>query len=277
MLAETFGHTWLDMELPFPCEIHACIPQTSVLAEAMRVLAIFTEPKMVMVDNEWVRENHRSFHLIATYDRTLADLPNVKIIDFGGVHCNFMPGIKDFSVSFILSTGINAAALNGYDIRRYIAMNFGFSPVPSRLFVSSRRLNLEEGQFQQIIDDAKEKNYMAIQLAESKADAFLSMFHIAIENHVDDYYFTEKLLDCFRTYTVPIYWGTSRVLDVFDKDGIIFIEDPTRIHEIVSSLTPQDYWTRMAAMTRNFALAEKYMDPAGRFKRLILASLSWAI
>jgi hypothetical protein len=277
MIAEAFGHTWLEMDLPFPCEIHPCLPQVSVVANAMRVLAIFTEPKKVMIDNAWVRENYRLFHLIATYDRTLADIPNVKIIDFGGVHCNVMPPIKDFSVSFILSTGINAPELEGYGIRRNIAMNFGFSPVPARLFVSSRRLELEEGQLQQIAENAKLKNYMAIQLTDTKTDAFLSMFHIAVENNIDDYYFTEKLLDCFRTYTVPIYWGTSRVLDIFDKDGIIYLEDPARLHEVASSLTPQDYWKRTGAMARNFELAEKYMDPAGRFKRLILASTPWAI
>ncbi len=277
MQAETFGETWLAMELPFPCEIHAYIPRVSILDDARRVLVIFTEPKPNMIGNEWVRDNYRSFNLIATYDRTLADLPNVRIIDFGGMHCNFLPRIKDFGVSFVLSTGCNATECGGYDVRRDIAMNFGFSSVPGRLFVSSRRLIIKPEQVDSIIENATLRNYSAAMLGDSKADVFRSMFHIAIENNVDDYYFSEKIIDCFRTYTVPIYWGTNRVLDLFDKDGIIFVEDPTKIHSIVSSLTPHDYWSRTAAMARNFTLAESYIDPVGRLKSLILASMQWAI
>ena len=33
------------------------------------------------------------------------------------------------------------------------------------------------------------------------------MFHIAIENVSQRSYFSEKLLDCFLTRTVPVYWG----------------------------------------------------------------------
>ena len=277
MQAETFGETWLAMELPFPCEIHAYNPRVSILDDAKRVLVIFTEPEKNMIGNEWVRDNYRSFNLIATYDRTLADLPNVRIIDFGGMHCNFMPWIKEFSVSFVLSTGCNVAGCDGYDVRRNIAMNFGFSSVPGRLFFSSRRLMIKPEQVDSIIENTTLKNYSAAMLGDSKAEVFRSMFHMAIENNVDDYYFSEKIIDCFRTYTVPIYWGTNRVLELFDKDGIIYVEDCTKIHSIASSLTPKDYWDRAAAMARNFTLAESYIDPVGRLKRLILTSMPWAI
>ena len=277
MLAETFGEKWLAMELPFPCEIHPFVPRAMVLPEAKRVLAIFTEPKKGMIASEWVRDNHLLFNLIATYDRTLADLPNVRIIDFGGAHCNTMPGVKDFSVSFVLSTGCNAATYNGYDVRRDLALNFGFSSVPGRLFVSSKHLVLKPEQIDSLIANANTKNYVPILLSDSKAPVFQSMFHIAIENNIDDFYFTEKIVDCFRTYTVPIYWGTSKVLELFEKDGIIYVEDPEKIHSIVSSLTPRDYWSRMPAMARNFGLAERYLDPVGRLKNIILASLNWSI
>jgi hypothetical protein len=277
MQAEIFGENWAAMDLPFPCEIHACWPRASKLPDARRVLALFTEPKKGMIENEWVRDNFQLFNLIATYDRTLADLPNVKIIDFGGAHCNFPPRTKDFSISFILSTGCNEPEYKGYDIRRDIAMNFGFLSVPGRLFFSSKRMILKTEQIDSIIENQKLKNYSAMMLGDSKAIVFQSMFHVAVENNMDEYYFTEKLIDCFRTYTIPIYWGTHRVLDIFDNDGIIYAKDNTKLHSIVSSLTPHDYWCRMAAMARNYTLSESYLDPVGRLKRLILASLPWAI
>ena len=38
------------------------------------------------------------------------------------------------------------------------------------------------------------------------------MFSVCIENDVYDTYFTEKILDCFATGTIPIYKGTKNKL-----------------------------------------------------------------
>jgi hypothetical protein len=47
-------------------------------------------------------------------------------------------------------------------------------------------------------------------------------FSVVIENsRPDGWYFTEKLLDCFATYTIPIYWGCPRVGTFFDTAGMI--------------------------------------------------------
>ena len=47
------------------------------------------------------------------------------------------------------------------------------------------------------------------------------MFSIAIENSRNGCYFTEKILDCFTTRTVPIYWGCPDIGDYFDMNVII--------------------------------------------------------
>jgi Glycosyltransferase family 10 (fucosyltransferase) C-term len=46
-------------------------------------------------------------------------------------------------------------------------------------------------------------------------------FSIAIENSRASNYFTEKLLDCFATGTVPIYWGCPNLSKWFNVDGVI--------------------------------------------------------
>tara|TARA_R110000851_G_scaffold304614_2_gene462477 strand:- start:770 stop:1537 length:768 start_codon:yes stop_codon:yes gene_type:complete len=51
------------------------------------------------------------------------------------------------------------------------------------------------------------------------------MFSVAIENAKYDAYFTEKILDCFAMGCVPIYYGTEKVCDFFNSDGIIFLSD----------------------------------------------------
>jgi len=50
------------------------------------------------------------------------------------------------------------------------------------------------------------------------------MFSVAIENDTCDSYFTEKILDCFATCTIPIYKGTKKITNFFNPDGIIFLE-----------------------------------------------------
>jgi len=51
------------------------------------------------------------------------------------------------------------------------------------------------------------------------------MFSVAMENARSPGYFTEKILDCFATGTVPIYYGAPDIGDFFNKDGIIELTD----------------------------------------------------
>lgn len=50
-------------------------------------------------------------------------------------------------------------------------------------------------------------------------------YSIAIENSAHIHYFTEKILDCYLAFTMPIYWGCPNILDYFPKESLILIED----------------------------------------------------
>ena len=84
------------------------------------------------------------------------------------------------------------------------------------------------------------------------------MFQIAIENIILDTYFTEKLIDCFVTGTIPIYRGSRRVSEFFDADGILFYSNTEELFVILRSLTPEDYERRLPHVRRNFELAQRY-------------------
>lgn len=63
------------------------------------------------------------------------------------------------------------------------------------------------------------------QWVERKADALDDYeFHVAIENHIEDHVWTEKLADAFLGFTVPIYCGCPNVYDYFPKDSLIQID-----------------------------------------------------
>jgi hypothetical protein len=80
------------------------------------------------------------------------------------------------------------------------------------------------------------------------------MFSVAMENSIADIYYTEKLLDCFLTGTIPVYWGSKKINDIFDKNGIIFLNEDMSI----PTLTEEIYISKLESIKNNFELANKY-------------------
>ena len=77
-------------------------------------------------------------------------------------------------------------------------------------------------------------------------------FHIVVENDLRPFYFTEKVMDCFASMTVPVYLGASRIGEFFNQDGIITISQNTPMKEILKQCTEQEYLTRLPAVQDNF-------------------------
>jgi hypothetical protein len=80
------------------------------------------------------------------------------------------------------------------------------------------------------------------------------MFSFAAENDTYDTYFTEKILDCFATGTIPIYMGTTKIVEYFNPDGIMFFDGTFDF----SILTPELYYSKMDAIKDNFERVQKY-------------------
>jgi len=76
------------------------------------------------------------------------------------------------------------------------------------------------------------------------------MFSIAIENGQYETYFTEKLLDCFATGTIPVYLGAPDIGNYFNKDGIIDLTDEFYISDEL-------YYSKMDAIKDNLEIAKK--------------------
>ena len=76
------------------------------------------------------------------------------------------------------------------------------------------------------------------------------MFSIAIENGQYETYFTEKLLDCFATGTIPVYLGAPDIGEHFNKDGIIDLTEEFDISDEI-------YYNKMDAIKDNLERAKK--------------------
>jgi len=84
-------------------------------------------------------------------------------------------------------------------------------------------------------------------------------FSLTIENTKQDYYFTEKLIDCFMTGTVPIYWGCPSIGNFFNVDGMIIFDDISELKEILEGLSLDKYIKMKEAIEDNFKKAKEYL------------------
>ena len=76
-------------------------------------------------------------------------------------------------------------------------------------------------------------------------------YSIAIENTSKTDYWTEKISDCFLSFTVPIYFGATNIGDYFPEESFIWlpIDNPQQALETLRAAVRDDSWaSRLAAL-----------------------------
>jgi hypothetical protein len=86
-------------------------------------------------------------------------------------------------------------------------------------------------------------------------------FSIVVENSKRDYWFTEKLIDCFVTGTIPIYWGCPSIGDFFDVNGMLFFDNLGELNKIISNLDNINYCDYLPFIEENFKRAQNFLLP----------------
>jgi hypothetical protein len=90
------------------------------------------------------------------------------------------------------------------------------------------------------------------------------MFSVCIENSTTDTYFTEKILDCFALGTIPIYKGTKKILNYFDGEGILFLDDVE-----LNDITEELYNSKLKHVKKNFNKVKDLMVPEDIIYKII--------
>lgn len=91
-----------------------------------------------------------------------------------------------------------------------------------------------------------------IREVESKWDIMkTSKYAIAYENFKNPYNWTEKISDCFLSYTVPLYFGCERIGQYFSEDAVIQIDPKDKyiksfLKEVIST---DNYNNRLEAIS----------------------------
>jgi len=96
---------------------------------------------------------------------------------------------------------------------------------------------------------------------ENKIEALKDFrFSVIIENNICDDYFTEKLIDCIVTGTLPIYYGTSNIEKYFNIDGFIMIKDEQDFVNKKHLFTEEFYFSKLKIIKENFEIAKNYVN-----------------
>lgn len=189
-----------------------------------------------------VKENYHKFDTILTFDKILLDtLPNAKF-------CN-AEGITAFSV-FPNSMNIPPyypKIVNEFNVSKTIQMfpkknfNRAVCITSAKAFLPGHNIRLN---FIKNSQDKIDLYGRGIKEIESKLDVMHDYaFCLAIENNTsqDDYYFTEKLLECIVTGTIPIYYGCPNISKFFDIRGILTFNTQKELDNILDNLNEEKY------------------------------------
>lgn len=200
-----------------------------------KFVALLLEPYGLRKDHyNDAEENYEFFKTILTYEkRYLFEDPRYRFYAYGGSWIDIKKwGIKEKKkdVSIIAS---DKNTTEGHKLRHDVISHFG---------------NDLDGVF------GHNHNPIASKY-EGLADY---RYSIVIESCREDFYFTEKLIDCFSLGVVPIYWGCPSIGQFFDSDGIIAFSTMDQLSMILSQVWDKDYVQRTKAIKENLRRAHQY-------------------
>lgn len=272
------------IQLDFPCEIHFSRFGDSQRRSRNTSKAIYEKIRFISSDcfkvfvcsNEPSTSDNRetafniihnsyAYDLILTSQKIIIDsCPNAVFFPYGttwlnkdSIHIDSLGEFdaslleltsdKVFNVSFITT---NRRYKDGYELRYLIWNNRDKIKIPT-VFYSSTRAITNDGSYSDTIHNGLLPN-------DDKIHLFKSQFSIAIESTKEDSYFSEKLIDCLLTKTVPIYWGAPDIGNFFNTKGMIIVDDYNDLISKINQIDESTYDAMKPYIDENFEKAKEY-------------------
>ena len=208
-------------------------------------IAMLLEPRsMIEKSYEYVYEHPDYFRYIFTHDSQLLTLPNARMLNWADVWLT-TDSEKNMGISLVTSPKdwcpLHHARLELYNYFK------------------------EHGGVDCFYGDWNNSDIPSI-----KPEDYLEhyKFSIVIENDIDDFWYTEKILNCFATKTVPIYVGARKISERFNPAGIINLDDWNDIPSMVNFI----YKTGPDAFYNNPVMQYAIED---NFYRCVPYKISW--
>lgn len=199
---------------------------------------------------ENIIKHHKKYDKIVTSNPdVLANCKNAVFLIYGTTWLNkskhhpdsFGKFTEDLgSIKKELSLSMVCGALTGkpgYNLRHAIFQNQERIDVPKRFYSSTRFVipNVPT-----LPDD-------------DKIHLFNSMYSVVVESTQEKNYFTEKLIDCLITKTIPVYWGCPNISEFFDTSYWV------KVDNLLNFKFSEDHYNKNLPMINlNFERAKKY-------------------
>ena len=96
-------------------------------------------------------------------------------------------------------------------------------------------------------------------------------YAVSMQNSQQYNYFSEILLDCFATKTIPIFFGCANIGQFFNMDAILPFTDETNFRWALNALTPDFYHAPAVqrAIEENYQKSLLYQDRIGLLVKAI--------
>ena len=201
------------------------IPNAVKPKKDITLIVLQYEPNAIENHREAYIRNHAQYDMLLTFDdEVLKACPNARLCLPActwikpEVYNSIDTGRKKIRISSI--TGSKNMGAPGHALRQLFYMNQLSLPSHFIWFRSSVGQLLPDINGNQLIGkDLHEKDKLFLDY----------QFSLVIENSRQKNYFSEKLIDCLITKTLPIYWGCPNISDWFDTRGWIILESESLV------------------------------------------------
>jgi hypothetical protein len=229
------------------------MPKDPVPNNVFRFIAILEPFNSLKEDMIAYFNNYKDcYNYILTYHQDILDSFENSIVSVTPTTWvrGYVPERKEFNVSSVFGNKHLSAylpGLEGYNVRW-------------ELFTRRDEIIMDKKFYLSSSSPIPEINYGDhLVLRDVKTPMFDSQFHIAIENtNKIRNAFSEKLIDCFHTRTVPIYYGPSNIGDFFNIDGIFLVNSVSEIIEVCNSIDENTYDSLKEAIEDNYNISMNY-------------------
>lgn len=201
-------------------------------------IAWITEPPSIEPEaNEWIQqpENYNKFTMILTYVKDYLDLSNKFVM---------VPSA---------GTWIDKSDWNIYAKTKSVSIIASAKDI-----TEGHRLRHEViKRYRNHITGLYGRGYQSIEYKLQGLWPF--RYSIVIENERSPLFFSEKIMDCLLTGTIPIYWGASDIGRFFDMFSILRFETIDELDHIFNEVATEEYYdSRILAIRTNLRKAQQY-------------------
>ena len=256
----------VDIDTEKNVDVYIDCFEPSKMAKGDIRIIILQEPFMPNAQElyDFVRTNQDKYTYLLTYlDEFLTTIPKARLLM--ATSCwvrGYVPKEKKFSISTLVGGKVNPI-FPGYKLRHDLWKMQDMILTPKDFYLSGEVRWAEA-------DYNTNKHIEGSIVPLSKAPLFDSQFHIAIENISMRNMFTEKLIDCFQTRTVPIYYGCTNIGDFFNPLGMFQVNNLREMIDVCNSLTSDLYELMMPYIRENYIRSQRYCVYDDQIKKAII-------